>query len=123
MSGVHAINLTNAWETEPGGAAGGTTWVRRFGRPAGLAAGDAVWLVIVDPAACTLALNGTPLPEGPPNADRRVEITPLLRDRNLLVVVPQVPGPAEAPATGRLPLPEALGRVWLEIVPAAAAPA
>jgi hypothetical protein len=114
----HAINLTNAWETESGGAAAGTAWVRRFGRPTALAAGDAVWLVIDGPAACTLTLNGVRLPECRAGAAWRAEITPLLQDRNLLVLVPQGSGPAGAAVPGRLPLPVPLGRVWLEIVPA-----
>lgn len=115
----HAINLTHAWEAEPGGPAGGTTWVRRFGRPTGLAAGDVVRLVIDGAAACTLALNGVPLPAGRPGPAWWFEITPLLRDRNLLVLVPQEHDAADAAVPGRLPLPAALGRVWLEIVPAA----
>lgn len=114
----HAINLAGAWESEPGGDAGGIMWVRRFGRPTNLAAGDAVWLVIDGVAACTLTLNGAPLPEGRPGETWRCAITPLLHDRNLLLLVPQVCEAGEVAAAGRVPLPAALGRVWLEIVPA-----
>jgi len=116
-SAAHAINLANAWEVEPGGPAGGGAWVRRFGRPTGLTAGDSLWLVIDGPAACTLALNGAALPACRPGVAWRVEITPLVHDRNLLVLVPQAGGIAGA--AGRLALPAVLGRVRLEIVAAA----
>ncbi len=117
MSGGHAINLGNAWEAEPGDDGHAAAWVRRFGRPTGLEPGDTVWLVIEEPVACTLVLNGARLPDGLPGAAYRVEITPRLRDRNLLVLVPPAGGAAAAGA-GRVPLPDSLGRMRLELVPA-----
>ena len=116
-SATHAINLAHAWEVEPGGAGGGV-WVRRFGRPTGLAAGDSLWLVIDGPTACTLLLNGAALPACRPGVAWRCDIMPLVHDRNLLVLVPQAGGIADA-AAGRLALPAVLGRVRLEIVAAA----
>lgn len=113
----HAINLADAWEAESDGAVG-VRWARRFGRPTGLAAGDTVWLVIDGPAAAAITLNGVPLPAVRSAPAWRAEITPLLRDRNLLLLVPASGGGPRADG-GRLPLPAALGRVWLEIVPAA----
>jgi len=119
----HAINLANAWEVEAGGTAGGGAWVRRFGRPTGLGAGDAVWLVIDGPAACTLSLNGASLPAASAGVDWRVEITALVRERNLLLLVPQDRTAGAVAAAGRVPLPAALGRVRLEIVPPPSTPA
>ena len=115
----HVIRLGSAWEGGP--AADGTVaWVRRFGRPTGLAAGDAVWLVIEEPAACGLRLNAAPLPAAVGGGTYRVEVTRWLAPRNLLVLEPA--GPAAAAGTaGRVPLPAALGDVRLEIVPAAEA--
>lgn len=118
MSAGHAINLGNAWEVEPGDDGHAPEWVRRFGRPTGLEPGDSLWLVIDEPAACTLVLNGTRLPESGPGAAYRVEITPLVRDRNLLVLVPHGRVAVGGPVASRVPLPPPLGRVRLEIVPA-----
>jgi hypothetical protein len=118
MSGGHAINLGNAWESEPGDDGHAAEWVRRFGRPTGLEPGDSLWLVIEEPAACTLVFNGARLPESGPGAEYRIEITPLVRDRNLLVLVPHDGAAVGAAAVGRVPLPTPLGRVRLEIVPA-----
>lgn len=113
---IHSIHLGNAWE--PPTAERGH-WLRRFGRPAGLTEGDRVLLVCDRPMlAAAMMLNGTALqPAG--RADGRVEcdVTGLLGDRNELVVPlagGEVP-PATSP-TGRLSLPEACGRIGLEIV-------
>ena len=121
VSGVHAIRLGKAWEAETGHAGQVTAWVRRFGRPTGLATVDAVWLVIDAPADGTVALNGAALPAIAAGTDYRANVTGLLRDRNLLVLVPRqaVEVPALPPARG--PLPAALGDVRLEIVVGAAA--
>ena len=101
-------------------------WERRFGRPSGVEPGDRVLLVCTrsdEPAAARPrllpALNGSPLPPIDPAAARwEHEITPLLRDRNELVVQPE---PAVAsPAVdrhGRAALPEAWGRLSVVIVP------
>ena len=118
MNRVHAIHLGNAWEVEPGDEARPAAWIRRFGLPTGLAAGDAVWLVIDAPVACGLALNGEPLPGSGPEADYRVEVTARLRGRNLLVVVPRDAAHAPRDPPPRGPLPATLGHVRLEIVPA-----
>jgi hypothetical protein len=117
VSGSHPIHLGNAWEAEPGKAEHGPAWVRRFGRPTGLGAADAVWLVIDAPAAAALTLNGVALPASAAGAAYRANVTPLLCDRNLLVLVPRLADePVSLPAA-RGPLPAALGRVRLEIVP------
>jgi hypothetical protein len=116
-SGSHSIHLGNAWEAEPGKAGHGPAWVRRFGRPTGLGAADAVWLVIDAPADAALTLNGVALPASAAGATYRANVTPLLCDRNLLVLVPRLADePVSLPAA-RGPLPAALGRVRLEIVP------
>lgn len=123
---MHRINLSTAWRppAEPGGA-----WVRRFGRPAGLEAGDRVWLVAAGVGMASLECNGVGLPaRGGAAAERRHDITPLLSQRNELVLVP-APG-ASPSGDGRLggplaagdhrPLEPRLGRLHLEIVPAGA---
>ena len=89
MSGAHSIRLGNAWEAEPGDAGHASAWVRRFGRPTGIDAADAVWLVIDAPADGTVTLNGAALPAIPSGATYRANVTALLRDRNLLVLVPR----------------------------------
>jgi len=127
MSVMHRINLSTAWR--PPADAGGA-WVRRFGWPAGLAAGDRVWLVAVGVGTAALECNGVGLPAGRADAvEWRHDITPLLARRNELVLVPAA---ATWPAgdgrpTGPLaagdhrPLDPGLGRFHLEIVPAGAA--
>ena len=118
MSATHSIHLGNAWEAEPADVGHAPEWVRRFGRPTGLGAADAVWLVIEAPADAALALNGVALPASAAGETYRMNVAPLLRDRNLLVLVPRLAAePVGAPAA-RAPLPAALGRVRLEIVPA-----
>ncbi len=120
MKEPHVIQLGQAWET-PGPAG----WTRRFGRPSGLGAGERVWLAIERPAACTLVVNEVTLPACPAADAYRTDITPLLRDRNVLVLMPlagadgadPVPPPAAGTAAhGRRSLPAAYGRVHLEIV-------
>lgn len=116
MSGAHSIRLGNAWEAEPGDAGHASAWVRRFGRPTGIDAADAVWLVIDAPADGTVTLNGAALPAIPSGATYRANVTALLRDRNLLVLVPRQAVAATDPPPARGPLPAALGLVRLEIV-------
>lgn len=116
MSGVHAINLGNAWEAEPGHAGRASAWVRRFGRPTGLVAADIVWLVIDAPADGAVAVNGAALPAATAGVEYRANVTALLRDRNLLVLVPRQAGATAVPPPGRSPLPQSLGTVRLEIV-------
>ncbi len=120
MSGVHAINLGNAWEAEPGHAGQASAWVRRFGRPTGLATADIVWLVIDAPADGTVALNGAALPAATAGVAYRVHVTAMLRDRNLLVLVPRQAVATSLPPPARGPLPAALGTVRLEIASGAA---
>lgn len=117
MSGSHSIHLGNAWEVEPGDARQAFAWVRRFGRPAGLGDTDAVWLVIDAPADAAVTLNGAALPATAAAAAYRANVTSLLRERNLLVLVPRLAVATAAPPRARGPLPAALGRVRLEIVP------
>jgi hypothetical protein len=120
VSGVHAINLGNAWEAEPGHAGQASAWVRRFGRPTGLAAADIVWLVIDAPADGAVAVNGAALPAATAGVAYRANVTAMLRDRNLLVLVPRQAVTAVPPPPGRGPLPAALGTVRLEIASGAA---
>jgi hypothetical protein len=114
MSGVHRINLSTAWRPP---AAGSATWVRRFGRPAGLEPSKRVWLVFDGDAAARLILNGNLLPAG----DRH-DVTTALAKRNELQLEPQAltpvakDGAAGQPAHGRRPLDPRLGRLHLEIV-------
>ena len=117
VSGVHAVHLGNAWETEPGDVGHAPEWLRRFGRPTGLGAADAVWLVIDAPADAGLALNGVALPAATAGAAYRANVTPLLRARNLLVLVPRHAVVPDGLFPHRGPLPTMLGRVRLEIVP------
>ena len=117
MSGIHSIHLGNAWEVEPGDAGHAPEWVRRFGRPTGLGAADAVWLVIDAPADAAITLNAAALPAATAGAAYRANVTPLLRDRNLLVLVPRLAVAIDGPFPHRGPLPAILGRVRLEVVP------
>lgn len=115
MSESHRIRLQAAWDV----AAGGAAWTRSFGKPTGVGPGDRVWLVLERPAACMAALNGRPLPPivgG--NAAWRHDVTADLRDRNeLRFELHEPPGPVAA--VGRVPLPETVGLVALEIEPEA----
>lgn len=120
MSRVHAINLGNAWEAEPGHAGQASAWVRRFGRPTGLAAADIVWLVIDAPAAGAVVVNGVALPAVTAGVAYRANVTAMLRDRNLLVLVPRQAVATALPPPVRGPLPAALGSVRLEIASGAA---
>ncbi len=123
MGDIHQINLSTAWQP-PSGAAG--AWVRRFGRPAGLEAGDRVWLVVTGAGAAGLELNRVPLAvAGAANSCSRHDITPLLGERNELVLMPSGE-PAEPggdrpagppPARGHRPLDPRHGTLHLEIIP------
>lgn len=118
----HTIRLGNAWEP----SAAGAVWTRRFGRPAGLGPGDRVLLRVVSRGPAAVSLNAAELPRlEATSGPWRHEITPLLRDRNTLVLTPTAPVVAAAPspsaegaAHGRSPLPEEIADVSLEIVPA-----
>ena len=107
MSTPHRIDLTAAWE--PPGQGG--DWTRSFGRPGGLTTADRVWLVLGGAAIGTPELNGVALP---PMADRRWDVTGLLRRRNRLVLRGGG-GESFGTATARMPLPAAIGAAWLEI--------
>ena len=104
-------------------AGGGTEWKRRFGRPAGLEPGDRVLLVVAQAeVAAGVTLNAVPLPRLPAVTGRWAhDVTPLLRDRNELVltVTGLLPAVATDAAHGRVPLPAVCGSVALEIVSAA----
>lgn len=120
MHPLHRIHLGNAWEPPATDAGPGvrTAWRRRFGRPSGLGVGTAVWLVIERPTACSLVLNGRPLPPPTAGCDYRHEVGGQIGPRNELLLSPAVTGAADArpPAgAGRLPLPAVCGGVWLEI--------
>lgn len=113
MSGPHRIGLQAAWHVEAGAGA----WIRSFGRPTGIDPGDRVWLVIERPAACVARLNGRPLPTIAAGvAAWRHDVTADLQRRNELRL--DVPGAASA-SLCRVPLPESLGTVALEIEPSA----
>lgn len=139
----HAIRLGSAWEppakVPPDASLAGVTlsavgervrWARRFGRPGGLGPDDRVLLVVTESATgAEIAVNGVCLPPLllPPHcptphlavaARWSHDITPLLRDRNdIVVVVPAtVGGDLICDTQGRSPLPPAIGTIALEIV-------
>ena len=124
MSEVHAINLSTAWEP-PDPAAGRAAWLRRFGMPAGIGPGDRVWLLVEPAAAGELRLGGEPLPAVVTGRRWRHDITRLLRPRNelTLATVEPVGRPLVTAVHGRCDLPATIGRVWLELEPAACDPA
>lgn len=111
MSDPHRIRLQAAWDA----ATGRTTWTRPFGRPTGVGPADRIWLVIERAAPCAVALNGRALPPVTAGADAwRHDVTAALRDRNELRL--EFPGlSGDGIAAGRVPLPERLGLVALEI--------
>jgi len=124
----HSIHLGTAWELPaPAAADGRVLWMRRFGRPGGLEPGDRVLLVFTQPAvAAEVVVNAVGLPPLSVNTGRWSEdITPLLRDRNELLVTAAasmdggmgVSGTAPGQQTRGL-LPSVFGRVALEIVSA-----
>jgi hypothetical protein len=118
--GRHAINLSTAW-LPPDPAAGRLAWLRRFGMPAGIGPGDRVWLVIEAAVGGKVALGGEPLPPVAAGACWRQEVTAALRVRNELALTVSA-GAAALPVTaahGRRDLPATIGRVRLEIEPAA----
>lgn len=113
----HRIRLGNAWEPP---SPSHPVWRRRFGRPSGVVAGDRVLLVLDrrpgPTAGLQLRLNGAALPPLLPGPGRwEHDVTLLLAARNELVVEPLAPPPA-GEADGRAALPEAYGRVSIEIV-------
>jgi hypothetical protein len=113
----HSIHLGDAWQP-PTKATG--AWVRRFGRPTGVGAGDRLFLVCERLAGAPvwrrLELNGRELPPVEPGMQRwECDVTALLDGRNELVLLPAA---AEAAAMGsgaRMPLPRAWGRMTIEI--------
>ena len=126
----HSIHLGTAWEPPaPAAADGRVLWSRRFGRPGGLEPGDRVLLVFMQPAvAAEVVVNAVSLPPLPVNAGRWAQdITPLLRDRNELLVTAAASismdgGVADGDTAHgqrtRGLLPSVFGRVALEIVSA-----
>jgi len=139
----HAIRLGSAWDPPPKvlpaaalpAVGERVRWSRRFGRPGGLGPDDRVLLVVTESATgAEIAVNGVCLPPlllpphcPPPHCPTpRVavaarwshDITPLLRDRNdIVVVVPAtVGGDPVCDTHGRSPLPPAIGMIALEIV-------
>ncbi len=122
----HAIHLGNAWESP---ADAGDAWLRRFGLPTGIEPDDRMHLVCERSAAVSagrptlaLLLNGTPLPPIESGAQRyEYDITPLLRERNELVVRAEPAGDARPDSLsrgqhGRVAIPEDWGRIKVEIV-------
>jgi hypothetical protein len=114
---LHAIRLQAAWEPPAGSDA---PWIRRFGRPAGVEPGQQVWLVVVGAQVhAATVLNGAALPPIEAGQPRWAhDITPLLRDRNVLEMLIH-PGGARCTAVAdasRQPAPSACGCVGLEIV-------
>ena len=118
MGGLHVINLSTAWCPPPDAETGGA-WLRRFGMPAGLESGEAVWVVIESPPGCGAVLNGVFLPHAEPGQTIRHDVTALLQQRNeLLLGPPELLARAVEPsARPRCPLPIELGQVRLEIEP------
>jgi hypothetical protein len=116
MADRHSINLSTAWCPQA------RAWVRRFGRPEGIEPGNVLWLVVESAVGCRLDLNAVPLSAVEPGGVLRHEVTGQLSPRNELRVSPLDSGaawPAGEPVPpsphGRLPLPEAIARVRLEI--------
>jgi hypothetical protein len=115
----HTIHLGSAWEApDPGGAAG---WRRRFGRPTGLEPRDRVLLVCDRPAADVpwrrLEFNGVALAPVDVRAARwACDVTAVLRDRNEILLVPEVDDDSRSEAQLRASLPSAWGRISIEIV-------
>jgi len=122
MSEQHLIDLSSAW-LPPVPGRGSRAWVRRFGIPGGLAAGDRVWLVIESSADCQVRLDGEALADVAAGSRWRQDVAARLKPRNELELLPAGSHAAGRPAAGhgRVPLPAVLGRVWLEIEPAAPA--
>jgi len=111
MSAPHRIRLQAAWRV----AAGGSVWIRSFGRPTGVGPDGRVWLVIERPTACAAALNGRIVPPVVGGtAAWRHDITTDLRERNELRLEFTVVE-SELAAHDRVTLPDALGAVSLEI--------
>jgi len=81
MSEMHEINLSTTWEPPSHES---RAWVRRFGRPSGVASSDRVWLVIEGGDRPALVLNGVCLAG---DAGRH-DISALLEPRNELVLIP-----------------------------------
>lgn len=112
----HAIHLGTAWEPP---LAGQSAWVRRFGRPTGVDAGDRVLLacesVVAADAWRMATLNGRELAwcETAPGT-LECDVTGLIDDRNVLVL-PVAAAAANAGA-GRAALPRHCGRPTLVIV-------
>lgn len=113
MSGSHRIRLQAAWSV----TAGGRVWTRSFGRPTGIDAADRIWLVIERPAAGRALLNGVEVaPLDGRAAAWRHDVTGSLQNRNELRLEVETPWPETSDAD-RLPLPDALGAVSVEIEP------
>jgi len=111
MSSAHRIRLQAAWRV----TAGGAVWIRPFGRPTGVGPEARIRLVIDRPSPCAATLNGRSLPDvGGGSAPWRHDVSGELRDRNELRLEFAAVVHARADAD-RVPLPEALGTVALEI--------
>jgi len=132
----HAIRLGDAWE-QPERAGDHVRLLRRFGRPSGIGPDDRLLLVIASATvAADVRLNGAPLPPITAGAHRwEQDVTPLLRERNELVILIPAGLPAGDPPAGeaascaaappegvvsRTPArgrpPGAIGRVAIEII-------
>ena len=117
----HSIHLGTAWELPALAEADGRViWTRRFGRPGGLEPGDRVLLVVTQPSvAVELVINAVRLPPLSAGMGRWAQdITPLLRDRNELLVTVSSSAGGDTPNEHRErgPLPSIIGTVALEIV-------
>ena len=117
----HSIHLGTAWEQPvPVDADSSLLWTRHFGRPGGLGPADRVLLVVVQPeVAAEMTVNAVGLPPLSAHAGRWAQdITPLLRERNelLVTVAASVGHDSSGEPLIRGPLPSVVGRVTLEIV-------
>ena len=114
----HVIYLGTAWEPPTAEA---PVWLRRFGRPAGVEAGDRLLLVCEGAVAAdawrAATLNEHPLAwrERPESCE--CDVTALIADRNVLAAPAAPEDPTTMPdVTARVALPAAWGRLSLVIV-------
>lgn len=117
----HRISLQGAWEPPEAAA---HDWIRPFGRPVDLPAGESVELVVVAPRPIleSVRLNGRSVSwrslalEAAGMFRGRAEVTADLAARNELRLRADAwPVDVDGARCRRGPLPESVAKVWLEI--------